>query len=73
MWVGKEWGAMTIYAYGPGCPGVGLVNMRYESSTCEDWPHPYDSAGNNTNIYFPIEVPGFHWPFADSATGIDTL
>jgi hypothetical protein len=73
MWVGKEWGSMTIYVYGSSVSGVGLVNMRYESSTWEDWPHPYDNAGNNTNIYFPIEVPGFHWPFADSNNGLDTF
>jgi len=73
MWVGKQWGAMTIYAYGAGCAATGLVNMRYESSTFEDWPHPYDNAGNNTNIYFPIELPGFHWPFIDSTSGMDTF
>jgi len=73
MWCGKEWGAMTIYAYGSSCPALGLVSMRYENSAFEDWPHPYDGPGDNTNIYYPLGMPGFYWPYADSATGFDTF
>ena len=73
LWCGKQWGAMTIYAYGSACPGIGMTNMRYETSAYEDWPHPYDGPGDNTNIYYPIGLPGLYWPFADSAGGIDTF
>ena len=39
----------------------------------EDWPHPYDGPGNNTNIYYPMALPGFSWPYADNAVGFDTF
>ena len=64
---------MTLYLHGSACPAVGLINMRYESSAYEDWPFPYDGQGDNTNIYFPVEIPGLHWPYVDSATGWDTF
>ena len=73
MWIGKEWGAMTIYAYGSDCPAVGLITPRYELGTEEDWPHPYDGPGDNTNIYFPIAIPGIYWPMLDGSTGFDTF
>jgi hypothetical protein len=73
MWCGKEWGAMTIYAYGSNCPALGLITMRYENAAYENWPHPYDTAGNNTNIYYPMALPGFYWPYADSTAGFDTF
>ena len=73
MWCGKQWGAMTIYAYGPNCPAVGMANMRYETSASEDWPHPYDGPGDNTNIYYPMGLPGFYWPYVGGATGFDTF
>ena len=73
MWVGKEWGAMTIYAKGSACPAVGLINMRYESSAYEDWPHPYDTDGDNTNIYYPVTIPGLYWPYLDDDSGFDTF
>lgn len=73
MWCGKEWGSMTIYAKGADCPPLGLMSMRYELSTFEDWPHPYDTPGDNTNIYFPLGLPGLYWPFTDGTTGFDTF
>lgn len=73
MWCGKEWGLMTLYAYGSDCPEVGLTSMRYETAAYEDWPHPYDTPGDNTNIYYPISVPGFYWPYLDGTTGFDTF
>ena len=73
MWCGKEWGAMTIYAKGSACPEVGLVSMRYELAAYEDWPHPYDNPGDNTNIYYPITIPGLYWPFIDGTSGFDTF
>jgi hypothetical protein len=73
MWCGKEWGAMTIYAYGDNCPGVGLISMRYETAVYEDWPTPYDETGDNTNLYCPIAFPGFYWPYVLSNTGFDTF
>ena len=73
MFIGKEWGAMTIYADGDDCGAVGLITPRYELGTSEDWPHPYDTDGDNTNIYFPIAIPGPYWPYIDSNTGFDTF
>jgi hypothetical protein len=73
MWIGKEWGAMTLYAHGSNCPGIGLITPRYESGTYEDWPHPYDVPGDNTNIYFPISMPGLYWPYVDGTSGFDTF
>ena len=73
MWCGKEWGAMTIYAKGSACPAVGLINMRYESSAYEDWPHPYDTDGDNTNIYYPVTIPGLYWPYLEDDSGFDTF
>ena len=73
MWVGKEWGAMTIYAYGSNCPSVGCITPRFELGTEEDWPHPFDTPGDNTNIYFPIAIPGLYFPFAGSASGFTRL
>jgi len=64
MWIGKDWGAMTIYAFGSNCPSVGCITPRFELGTEEDWPHPYDGPGDNTNIYFPIAIPGLYLPFA---------
>jgi hypothetical protein len=72
MWIGKQWGAMTLYLYGTACPAVGLITMRYESSAYEDWPYPYDGAGpDNTNIYYPCSLPGLYWLYVDSVTGWD--
>jgi hypothetical protein len=61
MFIGKQWGAMTVYAHGSDAKAVGIITPRYESGTSEDWPHPYDARGDNTNIYFPIATPGFYW------------
>jgi hypothetical protein len=73
MFIGKEWGAMTIYAHGDKCGGVGVLTPRYELGTHEDWPHPYDVPGDNTNIYFPISIPGPYWPYYDGSTGFETF
>jgi hypothetical protein len=73
MWIGKDWGAMTIYARGSNCPSVGVITPRFELGTEEDWPHPYDTPGDNTNIYFPIAMPGLYFPFVGSASGFDRL
>ncbi|RLF33437.1 MAG: hypothetical protein DRN08_05485, partial [Thermoplasmata archaeon] len=73
MWISKEWGAMTIYAYGSNCPAVGLITPRFELGTEEDWPHPYDEPGDNTNIYYPIAIPGIYWPMLDGSSGFDTF
>lgn len=73
MFVSKEWGAMTIYANGDDCEGVGLLTPRYELGTHEDWPHPYDAPGDNTNIYFPISMAGLYWPYYDGTSGFDTF
>jgi hypothetical protein len=73
MWIGKEWGSMTLYAYGSDCEAIGLITSKYEIGTLEDWPHPYDEPGDNTNIYFPVAMPGLHWPYIDGATGFDTF
>jgi len=69
MWIGKEWGAMTIYGYGSNVPAVGLITPRFELGTEEDWPHPYDEPGDNTNIYYPIAIPGIYWPMIDGTSG----
>ncbi|RLF52049.1 MAG: hypothetical protein DRN24_03895 [Thermoplasmata archaeon] len=73
MWISKEWGAMTVYAHGSDCPEVGVITTRYELGTAEDWPHPYDGPGDNTNIYFPIAIPGLYWPFIDGESGFSTF
>ena len=73
MLIGQKWGAMTIYAKGSNCPGLGLITTRYELGAFEDWPHPYDTPGDNTNIYIPIGIPGLYWPYLDSQTGFDTF
>lgn len=73
MWIGKEWGAMTIYAYGSNCPAVGLITPRFELGTEEEWPHPFDGPGDNTNIYYPIATPGIYWPLLDGNSGFDTF
>lgn len=73
LWIGKEWGVMTIYAFGSNCGQVGLITPRYELGTAEDWPHPYDGPGDNTNIYFPISIPGLYLPYIDDPSGFDTF
>jgi hypothetical protein len=73
MWIGKNWGSMTVYAYGSDCPEVGIVTTKLELAAYEDWPHPYDEPGDNTNIYFPIALPGLFWPYLEGSTGFDTF
>ena len=73
MWIGKEWGSMTIYAHGNDCPDVGLITPRFELGTAEDWPHPYDTPGDNTNIYFPVAIAGPYWPYITGTSGFDTF
>ncbi|MGC9307824.1 MAG: hypothetical protein ACP5FL_03505 [Thermoplasmatota archaeon] len=72
MFVGSKWAAMTIYAE-PTSPGLGVITPRYEVGTEEDWPHPYDGPGDNTNIYFPITIPGLWFPYAAENSGDWTL
>ncbi|MBS3773151.1 MAG: hypothetical protein KGY55_03010, partial [Candidatus Thermoplasmatota archaeon] len=72
MFLGSKWAAMTVYA-SPTSPAMGIITPRYELGTEEDWPHPYDAAGDNTNIYFPITMPGLWFPYAGSDSGDWTL
>ncbi|MGC9308785.1 MAG: hypothetical protein ACP5FL_08445, partial [Thermoplasmatota archaeon] len=72
MFVGSKWAVMTVYAE-PVSPGLGIITPRYELGTEEDWPHPYDAPGDNTNIYFPITMPGLWFPYVAENSGDWTL
>ncbi|MGC9554379.1 MAG: PPC domain-containing protein, partial [Thermoplasmatota archaeon] len=72
MFIGPKWAVMTLRA-GPISPALGIITPRYEVGTEEDWPHPYDGPGDNTNIYFPISIPGMWFPYAASSSGDWTL
>jgi len=72
-WIGKQWGSMTIYAKGSDAPAVGVITPRFELGTHEDWPHPYDVPGDNTNIYFPIAIPGPYWPYVEKTDGFTSF
>ncbi len=72
MFLGSKWAAMTVYA-APTSPALGVITPRYEVGTEEDWPHPYDGPGDNTNIYFPVTVPGLWFPYVAEDTGDWTL
>jgi hypothetical protein len=72
MFVGKEWGALTVYAHGIQ-PGTGLIGPRYELVAYDDWPHPYDTDGDSTAIYYPVTLPGLYFPHVDSDDGNWTL
>ncbi|MBC7129000.1 MAG: PPC domain-containing protein [Thermoplasmatales archaeon] len=73
MFLDKSWGVMTVYTHGSDSPAVGVITPRYEPGTEEDWPHPYDARGDNTNIYFPVSVPGLWIPYVGSNSGDWTL
>ena len=69
LFIGPQWGVMTIYAVGNNAPAIGVITPRYEVGDEQDWPHPYDTPGDNTNIYFPVALPGMYFPYADGTSG----
>ncbi|MCD6108749.1 MAG: hypothetical protein J7J89_04705, partial [Thermoplasmata archaeon] len=73
MFINSNWGSMTVYTHGSDSPAVGIITPKYQPGTEEDWPHPYDGPGDNTNIYFPITIPGIWIPYVGSNSGDWTL
>jgi hypothetical protein len=71
MFIGSKWGAVTVAMTGTGGaePALNTVFPHYIGKATDWWPHPYDSDGPKTDMYFPVTRMGIWTAGADSING----
>jgi hypothetical protein len=74
MLIGPKWGALAVYGLGDNYGGdIGLTTPRYEAVMDDWWPSPYDINGPDTDVYYPITLPGFWFPYTTGTQGMDEM
>ena len=79
MFIGKEWGAIGLQALdysgpvqtsGPPCTTIANIFPQYMDFRNDWWPTPYDGAGDATDNFFPVTVPGL-WTASTTLSSSD--
>ncbi len=74
MFIGPKWGCMAVHGLGASYRGdIGLITPRYEALMDDWWPFPDDANGPDTDVCYPITMPGFWLPYSADTTGLTEM
>ncbi|UCG69288.1 MAG: hypothetical protein JSV09_16175 [Thermoplasmata archaeon] len=72
QFIGKNWGAIHLVALGDSYGGdTSIITPRFVDVMTDNWPHPYDVVGPDTDSWYPISIPGLWIPYISGDTNLD--